>query len=1079
MTLEGIDLQSFAQALSVPTQEALQALPQFQKQQNAWQFAFDLLVSDNVNCRFFGAHTLQVKIARDWATLDEERQNALRSELIRLVVDQSDAPLNVLSKVNQALSTYALHTVPDVWCNFLPSAIDEIQERVAEAGKNVECAGHAIIDLLELFPEELNRTAIALTQHAKLIQDTKDSLPCVLDILTSVVRGLPGSPAVANAPEFAVRVGQSPTWRARAWKAILQWLQFGVSGDTLFVSLLDLGLQQLEVMAAYQLNGGIAVDDDEVGAATAALDDMTSNMNIASKYAKTVGTLVLERIGQPWISNVFKQCIADKNDQCALQWGSMLVSFGETYTEFIIQKMTDPQLSEHVNTFLQIMLALSRFPGYHGIDEDVSDQPLNFWYLLQEALVDFMYESEDDPELAQKAAGTQTIVKQVYIELLKILVSKCTYPPTDVWMDADKEEKERFIGYRREVADALLNAYYVLRQDMLSMLVDESINSMGTFTLESWQGLEALLFALKSIGEAVPESESTFLPRLFSADVLTQSFMPVLQASVGDDNRTAQWGLASIKTSILSLIGAYGEWWKSHPELLPVAVPCVTSSLSQPGLVQTAVAAFRRICDSCREQLTEASGSMVLLAREVLLAGNSVPLREQQRIFESVAEVTAAQHPDKQVESLVPLISALVEVLSKSASLLENAPSGTSLCDLEPYTAPFLNNLRLVDSLARGLQFSDDVEETALVGDAEATAALTHAAQCYHNARVLQEFRATLLELMNRVFVMPVWPRDAQTHMTQVDDCLVECMLSIINNSARRGPHALAFGFGDVLALVGSAWNTTVARSEGMAGTTVLGSRWSDQCPVFLQCISQLVTVFSTKENSWQLARTNTDEADRMLGAVLTRLIDDIYFGISREADTLATAIEQQPVINEYVFDLCTRVLQTRPELFTNLEQASIARLCDLSLQALSIPNRLALKPTAYFLTALIRLSSNSSSSDTRRQAAVELLGALWNEYGAAWLGTTLAAIGGTHPRSLLPNLSELLFAMTKNHLVTTRQWLGELLSQPEFPSKHVDGTAKRMFVQNIVGTRSFAKAKGVVNEFSIKCRNLQGTAYV
>ncbi|KAJ2661145.1 hypothetical protein IWW48_002556 [Coemansia sp. RSA 1200] len=1078
MTLEGVDLQSFVQALSVPTQEALHALPQFQKQPNAWQFAFDLLALDNVNCRFFGAHTLQVKIARDWATLDEERQHALRGELIRLVAEQSDAPLNVLSKINQALSTYVLHTVPDVWSGFLPAAISEIQERVASVGKSAECAGHAIIDFLELLPEELNRTAIAVTQHAKLIQDIKDSLPRVFEILTSVVRGLPGSSAAINAPEFAVVLGQDPVWRARAWKAIFQWLQFGVSGDTLFVSLLELGLQQLEVLAAHQLSEGSSINDEELSAATAALDDMTSNISIASKYTKTVGTLVLEKIGQPWISNVLEKCIADKDSQRALQWSSMFVSFGETYTEFIIQKIADPQQLERVNTFLQIMLALSRFPGYHGIDEDISDQPLNFWYLLQEALVEFMYESEEDPELAQKAAGAQALVKQVYVELLRVLVSKCTYPPTDIWMDSDKEEKEKFISYRREVADALLNAYYVLREDMLSLLVDESINRMSVFSLESWQSLEAVLFSLRSIGEAVPESESMFLPRLFSADVLTRSFMPVLQAGVGSDDCAAKWSLTSVKTSILSLVGAYGEWWKSHSELLPVVVPCVTSSMSQSGLVQAAVAAFRKICDSCREHLTEASGSMILLAREVLLAGDSVPMREQQRIFESVAEVVMAQPADKQIESLAPLVSSLIEALSKSMLLLDSAPNGISFSELEPYTLPLLSNLRLVDSLARGLQFSDEIEEAALVGNPEAITTLTQAAQCYSDSGVLQEFRVVLLRLMNRVFSLAVWPRDSQTQMVHIDDNIVECILSIINNSARRGLHALAFYLDDIVALVGNAWSSTVARSEGMAGSFVLGSRWSDQCPVFLQCISQLVIVFSTKEAPWKPTRAGVDEVDRVLGAVLTRMLDDIYLGLLRDADTLAKAIEQQPVITEYLFELFTRVLQTRPELFMGLEQASLERLCNLSIQALTIPNRLALKPTAYFLTALIRVSSSDANGNPKRRAAVELLGALWNKYGATWLRTTLAAIGGTHPRSLLPNISELLFAMAKNHLMALRQWMGELLSQPDFPSKFVDDRTKRVFAQQIAGTRSFSKAKGVVNEFSIKCRNLQGTAY-
>ncbi|KAJ1993645.1 hypothetical protein GGI25_001535 [Coemansia spiralis] len=1095
MALESIDLQAFAQALSVPTQEALEALPQFQRQPAAWQFAFDLLASSNVNCRFYGAHTLQVKVAKDWDTLDEERQHALRDELVRLVVEQSDAPLNVLSKINQTLASYALHAVPDICNNFLPTVINEIEERVRSSGKHARYAGYAVVDFLELLPEELNRASIGVTQHAKLIQDIKESLPDVLDILTSVVRGLPGSRTPSSAPEFAALVGQDPTWRARAWKAILQWLQFGISKDSLFVLLLDMSLQQLETMAEHQLHDSNQVDEDELNAAAAAVDDMTSNIHMAAKHTKTIGTLMLEKFGQPWFSTILELSIANGEDQRALQWGSMLVSFGETYTEFLIRKLTDPQLSEHVSTFLKIMLALSGFPGYHGITEDLSDQPLNFWYLLQETLVDFLYDAEDNPELSQTVASTQAAIKQVYIELLKVLVSKCAYPPTNIWMDADRDEREKFISYRREAADALLNTYYVLREDMLPLLIDEVISSMGSFALDRWQSLESLLFALKSIGEAVPETESTFLPRLFSADLLRQNFMPMLQASLGSDDRAAQWGLTSIKTSILSLIGAYGEWWKGHPELLPVAVPCVTSSLSQPPLVQAAVAAFRRICDSCRDQLTGATGSMVILACEVLLAGNTVPAREQQRIFESVAEVSMAQSPVNQIQSITPLILALSTALSKSASLLEDAPKVSSTSDLEPYLAPLLNHLRLVESLARGFQFSDEIEETALVGEPESKAALTFAAQCYRNSRELRDFRTTLLALMNREVSLEIWPRDLHTNMVQIDDSLLECILSIINNSAKRGPHVFAFEFGDIVAFIGNAWNTAIARVENATGVVIFGRRWSDQCPAFLQCISQLVVVFSTKANDWQLTRPDIAEADRLLGVVLTRVIDDVYAGISREADALTTAIEQQPVIAEYIFDLCTRVLQTRYELFVDLEPSSIGRLCDLGVQALSIPNRLALKPTAYFLTTLIRLSSSDGSSSgsggsgsgdgamrnsiAKRVAASKLLESLWHEYGAAWLRTTLAAIGGMHPRSLLPNLSELLFAMIRHHLTTIRQWMTELLSQPEFPSPFVDGSTKRQFLQQILATRSFTKAKGIINEFSIKCRNLQDTAYI
>ncbi|KAJ2332227.1 hypothetical protein GGI00_002886, partial [Coemansia sp. RSA 2681] len=53
------------------------------------------------------------------------------------------------------------------------------------------------------------------------------------------------------------------------------------------------------------------------------------------------------------------------------------------------------------------------------------------------------------------------------------------------------------------------------------------------------------------------------------------------------------------------------------------------------------------------------------------------------------------------------------------------------------------------------------------------------------------------------------------------------------------------------------------------------------------------------------------------------------------------------------------------------------------------------------------------------------------------------------------------------------------LLAQPSFPSAHADAAAKRQFVQHVLSTRSLVRVKAVVVDFSIKCRNLQGTNYV
>ncbi|KAJ2300874.1 hypothetical protein IWW55_003863, partial [Coemansia sp. RSA 2706] len=925
-----------------------------------------------------------------------------------------------------------------------------MQEHARSTGADSAQAGFAIVDFLEVFPEELNRTALAAAQQGRLVQDVRAALPLVLQILTSVVRGLPGSVPADNAPEFAQRLGQSAQWRTRAWKGILQWLQFGIPGDSLFVPLLEVCLQQLRVLAAHRLRNDGLDDDDEIQAASAAADDMVSNMKVAAKYARSVGALVLEQLSQGWVVQILDHSARD-DSQDAMAWSAVAISFGETYTDFIVSHMADPGLSEPIGAYLQLMVALTRYPGHHGFDEDVSDQPLNFWYLLQEALLEYSYDSEGDATIPTMEAARRT-----YAEVLRALVAKSAFPTADTWLSADRDTRERFASYRRESGDALLNAYYVLRGDMLGALVDEVL-SLGALSLDDWQRAEALLFALRSIGEAVPVTETEHLPRLFSAKALSGQLLPVLQARTDGSDRAAQWGLTSLQAAVISLTGAYGEWWRERAELLAVVVPSVATGLHEPALVPTAVAALRRICENCREQLGSAASSLVQLACDVLRAGAAVPAREQQRIFESVAEVVLAQPPDTHATMLEPLTSVLLSALHTDVTQLETVHGSP-----EPQIAVLTDRLRLAEALARGLQFADDIEEHALAGDADAVAALVFAAQCYQGAS-LQAFRNGLLGVLSRILALPEWPRDA-AGMVQLDDVLLESMLAVVNSAVRRGPHAFALAFSDAVTFVGSVWTAVVAR-VGADGTPTFGARWADQCPALLQSIAQLATVAAPATAAWSAAAPNSDETDRVLGAVITRAIGDVCAGLACDASGLAVAIEQQPVVSEYVFDLSTRVLQTRPALLACVDHAATARLCELSVHALTVPSRLALKPTAYFLTALIRLSGGSA----RSTPATPLLQALWAEYGAAWLRAALAGIGGTLPRSLLPNLTELLFAMARNHLHTVKSWMTELLAQPAFPSPHADAAAKRNFQQQLLGTRSFVRAKAVVGEFSIQ----------
>ncbi|KAJ2808716.1 hypothetical protein H4R20_000692 [Coemansia guatemalensis] len=1024
MALEDIDVQSFVQALGVPTQEALAALEQIQREPAAWQLAFDLLGSDNANCRFFGAHTLQTKIGRDWETLDDERRQALRYELIRVVVESSAGPQNVLSKLNQGLAMYALRTVPDEWENFLPTAMEAIRQRGRETGKGAGQAEMAIVELLTQFPEELNRTAIASARHGRLVQDVKAAVPAVLQMLTGVACG-------EEAWQAELAPVQRGAWRTRAWRGVQQWLQFGVAGDEQFVGLLALTLRRLQALATQRAAGADDAEEEEEAAAAAVVEDMVGNVRMATQFGRSVGTAAVEQLGQPWARQA-----ALGDGEAATAWAGVLAAFGETHAEFLVERAGSDAC---VDAYLQTMVGLTRMPGTAGVDEQVSAQALGVWYAVQEA-------AEDGEGRAAVAA--------VLSDVAQGLVAKSAFPAAEAWAAAGREGRERFHAFRREAGDGLLNAYYALRGALVGALADEAGRRMAGLTLDAWQDAEAALFALRSVGEAAaadaagaaeragelsgegaahdsPAAAAAHLSRFFTPEMVGSQFVAVLQT---------EWGVAATKAAVVALVGAYAEWWRAQPQLLPAAVACVATALAQPPLVQPAAAALRRICDACRTPLAAVADDLAVLARDVAGAA-AVPPREQQRVVEAVAEVVAAVPPPALPPTLAPLAAALAASITTAAAQVNMLPAGDERSDA---VAALGDRLRVVDALARGLQTPDDVEARALAGDADALAALTFAAQSYADP-ALCDCRAALLHALQRV---PL-----------ADVALLECVLAIVASATRRGPHALAFAFADAVALVEAGWDGCWEGSWGER----LDGRWDERCPPLLRSVAQLATVFA-EPAAWHGA---PPDAPRVLAALVARAVDVTCAGLEREAPAAAVACERQPLVCEGLLELGARVVLPRPALLACLPHACVAQLCTLAKHALAVPSRLALRPASLFATTLTRLAAAAPPADPLRT--------LWAEYAPVWLRATLAAIGGTHPRSLLPVLAELLFAFVRHHPADARRCLADLLATEDFPSPHADAAAKRQLLQ-LLATRSLVRAKAAVADFSARCRNLDAS---
>jgi hypothetical protein len=158
----------------------------------------------------------------------------------------------------------------------------------------------------------------------------------------------------------------------------------------------------------------------------------------------------------------------------------LIVSIADHSTPYITKHLSEPP----VQTLLNLLLTFTSLPGYFGVDEEESEITLSFWYRLQEEIWNTDYNLREhhsyaDDELDQSdlfavaavAAGTTSdkaltaegevlwkLSQNVYRELIKYLKVKVTWPPKEQLQRWMKDQKQKFVVYRRDVGDTLINA---------------------------------------------------------------------------------------------------------------------------------------------------------------------------------------------------------------------------------------------------------------------------------------------------------------------------------------------------------------------------------------------------------------------------------------------------------------------------------------------------------------------------------------------------------------------------------------------------------------------------------------------
>ncbi|KAJ1968875.1 hypothetical protein IWQ62_000977 [Dispira parvispora] len=1136
LNLPDTDLDQFFQALSVPTSEAVKHLHQLQKTPSAWELAQRLLQTASVSCQFYGAHTLQVKLARDWNELPEDHIVPLRDQLLRWILQFSTGPAPVLTKLCLALTTFSLRAVPTYWQNFIPNTLQWLRQEpsnVVGLQGGVSAIDRAILEFLTVIPEEAHQDDISAGRRYQYWDEIRRAAPLVMETCTNLLASA-GQPTqglespLFGQPNPTLPVGIGTDLQDRTLRTLLRWVQRDLMTDhvaSIFDQAVYLFPYPTTCVAAGELISELVTRAEAHG------------------FRKSLCARFLQFVGTPWFQYTL-QCILQSGDEeQGRPFCSLLVSFAETFSDDFGQRLGDPSIAP----LLQGLIGFTNFPGYFACDQDISDLPLNTWVFIEECYTEQLdsLDEQDETESGMSPSDERRVLQQhahsLFTQLTQILVSRLEFPPRAQFRDWSSETQDRFLSYRRDVGDALLACYRVLGDSTLRILF---ANLPSQPSPAVGRTIEAVLYTLRCVSEAVSPHENTHLPLLFQP-----TFLEVINHP---DH-------LFLRCTWLSFIGSYAEWLNHHPNFLMPALQSVTEAFSgRKEWARAAANAFRALCETCKSQLKHIAGQII---QGVVQVSPNIPQPEKAKALESIAELLPPLDADQFREPFFYLVGNL---LSEAVHGLRNA--GTIPTD--QHRNSVLENLEYMTACSRGLQPTDDdmvrkrehevsvdcdtVDESTLVphpggtprapsiGILETRLAAAGSWYALFTSEPFVQFRALRLQLLEEVVVR-----------LEQDEEVVEAVCELLKSTLRQLPSARVHSPSVTLAPseIASALAvfafplsyTNVLQLSPMALATFLvhqNSRWTEHIitlhtqsqgssmsnevtkavsllTFYLDTVTHLVTVYGNlrKYGGWyQNIRSVIDQLNnptlldsmgvRLSPGILTsstNTVPQLLCALLEEIDALVSPAEAQAMVERLLshhVDSILRVLQTLdhiehhphlligffgflqkymqlcPKVLFQTSELQWDALMALTLRCLSFTDRLAVKSAFTYLTDL--LTPKTSYSAQIKAFQDQLL----QRYGERIIHELLMSLAGRLPRSMLQLPTELLFKLLNGHLEPTRRWLGSALNLPDFPSPHVDSKAKREFLMGIIGKRSYTAVKPPMYKFALQCRNMTEVMY-
>ncbi|KAJ3204576.1 Nuclear import receptor [Entophlyctis luteolus] len=646
-------------------------LRDFQKSPDAWKVAETLLRSDAVAFEplLFAAQTLRQKTRYDMAQIETSSQRILlRDTLIALLIHHRLNSPAVIRQLSLALASLSAHLKDQEW----PDPVQTVAE-VFRAQQDWPI----LIQILSALPYEyegpstdssffLDREEVSARRQAVIFSNSSNVLHSVTMILQEC--GKTNLDLVKQCLDCI-----------RAW--------------------LEAGDISLEKMAGSQFISGtfsylLAPDQDEgvYDAAVELLCEITRRAGSrlsGNRDAQNVLPLVEQLFGGfSSLGPQLSHAIAQEDEEKIRALCSLFVNAGESFMSLIFTNWNSWQI------IVAAILACTSVPML-----EIVAITFQFWMILaDEVESQIKIPSTNATQSTLSRPDTASLI-EVFRRLNDVMIRHLHYPANiEQWVAKDRDD---FRDFRHNMGDVLKSCVLVLGEEealarpfaiLKSYAIDPTLGGIGGALDPNvpWQHIEAPLFALRTIGRNIPDSESAVLPSIMA-------LLPQLPAH------------PKVRHAAILVIGRYAGWTRLHPDYIPYQMTFISKGFEDEESVSAAAQSLKFLCDECGDQLID---YLSQLHPFYMTAVSKMGREDRRDVIEALAHVikhvpagpssdpTTADQTKVLHMFCLPIAQRLHEI-GVGASAQQNPELGkdleTEICDLIELFKIFMCNSRAAD----------------------------------------------------------------------------------------------------------------------------------------------------------------------------------------------------------------------------------------------------------------------------------------------------------------------------------------------------------------------------------------------